>query len=80
MAKTTRLAEGLAWLTVASEGASGLHRIEVGHNAMGGFNVACVSDVELADLAIMLANVDGVKEIIAGAVALDRARRPERYG
>ena len=43
------------------------------------FRIVNVTDVELADLAIALANIPIVKGIIADAVALDRARRPEKY-
>lgn len=38
-----------------------------------------ISDVELADLAITIANIPAVKEIIACAVVLDRRNRPEKY-
>lgn len=41
--------------------------------------VVALTDVEIADVAITLANLPGVKEIIAGAVALDKANRPEKY-
>ncbi len=41
--------------------------------------VVAVTDVEIADVAIALANLPGVREIIAGAVALDKVNRPEKY-
>lgn len=41
-----------------------------------GFRVVYLTDVDLAMLAIELANIPCVKKIIAGAVELDKRNRP----
>jgi hypothetical protein len=53
--------------------------IDLGHRTGGAYRLVRITDVEVSDIAITLANLPGVKEIIAKAVDLDRLNRPEAY-